>query len=787
MPDYAFTSLSPRDFELLCRDLLQAAWGVRLESFATGPDGGIDLRGGLRRPGDLVVQCKHYAGSGYTALLRDLRKEVTKVRLLRPDRYVVATSLPLTPSNKDEIRALFHPYCVSASDDVLGRDDLNNLLGQRPEVESAHFKLWLTSERTLARIAAAGVVGESEAALARIRRRLQRFVPNESYPVAARLLDEYHAVVISGVPGIGKTTLAELLAVEYVDRHGYELVRISRDVAEVAAARRPGARQLFYFDDFLGATAEVGFDVNADRRLAELLEDVAASKHWRLVLTTREYILQAARRRSEVLSRAPLEKCTVDLAHYTAGMRAEILFNHLYFSDLHRDYARAVVRGRAYRRVVTHPNYNPRVVEHMTTPSNVRDVAPDAYVGAFLRALNDPVVVWRTAFAEQLSEAARHLVLILATLFEPAELGVVRRAFDAFYSMRQTRYRFATHSDDFRRALNDADGSFVRIERVGRDTVVSLRDPSIRDFVESHLAESPDDVCDLIAAAITFDQLMVLWRGRRGEAYSGAVSRPDDFAERLGTLFDSQSERRIRSIFGSVEVLWAEPITPEQRLRMMAGAAAQLRGPTMVRTLGLGVTAVKARVRDGATSLDDMHAVLRTAAAGQLPGEAPSETAAELPLLVRRQVAKQAEELDGLLEFVTAVKLLEEFPMLFDDSDAARIRARFVERLPGLARDLIDDYSKPTQAEELRDTGRELAGVAKSLAVDVQYQLDRIEEAATELGDRAGEDEDDESTISRAAAHRVGERDNAVDELFDRWRPELEATESDRPLRGGAQ
>ena len=67
MADYDFRSLSPHDFELLCRDLLQKHLGVRLESFTTGRDSGIDFR--YRGAGEnLIVQCKHYAESGYDAL-----------------------------------------------------------------------------------------------------------------------------------------------------------------------------------------------------------------------------------------------------------------------------------------------------------------------------------------------------------------------------------------------------------------------------------------------------------------------------------------------------------------------------------------------------------------------------------------------------------------------------------------------------------------------------------------------------------------------------------------------
>jgi hypothetical protein len=42
MADYDFRSLSPHDFELLCRDLLPERLVVTLESFTMGRDSGID-------------------------------------------------------------------------------------------------------------------------------------------------------------------------------------------------------------------------------------------------------------------------------------------------------------------------------------------------------------------------------------------------------------------------------------------------------------------------------------------------------------------------------------------------------------------------------------------------------------------------------------------------------------------------------------------------------------------------------------------------------------------------
>ena len=103
MPNYDFKLLSPHDFEQLSRDLIQARDSITLESFKTGRDQGIDFRCS-RAPDSIIVQCKHYAATGISGLLTDLRKEAVKAHNLNPSRYILATSVGLTPLNKTAIQ-----------------------------------------------------------------------------------------------------------------------------------------------------------------------------------------------------------------------------------------------------------------------------------------------------------------------------------------------------------------------------------------------------------------------------------------------------------------------------------------------------------------------------------------------------------------------------------------------------------------------------------------------------------------------------------------------------------
>jgi len=147
MSEYDFRSLSSSDFQNLCRDLLQEEIGVRLETFAPSLDRGIDA---CHRK--TILQAKHYASSDLAALLRTMeRDELPKIQQLRLARYILATSLSITVPGKEKLVALLAPYCRQP-DDVLGREDLNNLLGRHPSVERRNFKLWLTSTEVLSRV-----------------------------------------------------------------------------------------------------------------------------------------------------------------------------------------------------------------------------------------------------------------------------------------------------------------------------------------------------------------------------------------------------------------------------------------------------------------------------------------------------------------------------------------------------------------------------------------------------------------------------------------------------------
>lgn len=140
---YDFSSLSPKDFESLACDLFGREIDARFESFAEGPDGGIDGRH-VDPQGTTILQAKHYGKSGLSNLKSTMKKERDAIDALSAQRYVLVTSLSLTPKAKDELKSICGPSVLTTGD-ILGQDDLNALLRKYPDIEKAHVRLWQQS------------------------------------------------------------------------------------------------------------------------------------------------------------------------------------------------------------------------------------------------------------------------------------------------------------------------------------------------------------------------------------------------------------------------------------------------------------------------------------------------------------------------------------------------------------------------------------------------------------------------------------------------------------------
>lgn len=332
MSEYTFLNLSPEEFESLSRDLLQRHLKIYLETFKPGKDSGIDLRGYTDKSKITIVQCKRY--TELSDLISVLKKEAVNVNKLNPNRYIITTSVALSPANKKKICTLFGDKLLPH--DIFGRGDLNNIISQHEDIERKHYKLWLASTNILQSILNNRGHVQADIEREHLERIGKIYVMNDAFDEAAKIIKAKKIVVLSGNPGVGKTTLARVLAYEFV-KEDFELVVASTSIQEAYQAYSESKDQVILFDDFLGRNILEGrYPLNEEHVLIKFIEKITRAKNKALILTTREYILNQAKTKYELIKSADIDiaKCVVDVAKYTRYIKAKILYNHLYFANL---------------------------------------------------------------------------------------------------------------------------------------------------------------------------------------------------------------------------------------------------------------------------------------------------------------------------------------------------------------------------------------------------------------------------------------------------------------------
>ncbi|MGA6121642.1 restriction endonuclease [Sphingobacterium anhuiense] len=513
---YNLEVLNDKEFELLSKDLLEKVLQTSLQNFKSGKDGGIDVRYSSNSSfNEIVIQAKAYTKSAYSDLKRVMRKEKENMDSLSPspNRYILTTTFSLSPKQIDEIVSMMNPYIVSPQD-VYGRERIESLISNEHEIEKKYYKLWLTSTNVLETILHNGQRAQSEFYESLILKKASLYVPTKNLHDAIDKLNENKFIIISGEPGVGKTTIAYILICDLLGK-GYELINIDDKISDALnlLSSNPDTKQVFFFDDFLGANInEILNPKNTENKILNFIRHIESSKNKFLILTSRTTILNQANDNYEHFAREKFDKRSkyeLKLNHYTKLDKAKIIYNHLYFNNIPEDFKNNFFINKNYLKIIEHKNYFPRLIEFITNHNNF-DIEYYNTVDEFIfKNLDNPSEIWKMAFERQLEDEDRFLLL---SIFSFAQKSIshsrLEKAFINRYNYEIKQNNITKKVNAFNRSLKKILDSFIiSIKTADGENEYQLLNPSIADFLINYLKDNNDERNRILNSIIYIEQL----------------------------------------------------------------------------------------------------------------------------------------------------------------------------------------------------------------------------------------------------------------------------------------
>lgn len=506
MANYDFSTLNSTDLEELACDLLNADLPsdskISYKTFKDGKDQGIDFLYSTNTCDVAHVgQVKHYYRTGYPGMFSHLKAtEVEKVKKLKPKKYIFVTSVDLSTANTRELKEMFTPF-IKSLNDIYGKKDINRLIDKHEKILENHYKLWLSDTSILRLILNSQLQFRSNDMEEELKKKLRLYVETPIFKQAQESLNNNKFIIISGNPGVGKTTLAEMLAYEYIAKeyrlsYVYDVDEAEREII------RDNSKQIIYFDDFLGSNiVEINNAKGSELRLMALLRRIPKMENKLMIFTTRTYLLNSAILESEKLKQFGIKAKTslFELIEYDKDLRKQLVINHIEDTELSPELKEVLCADEIINFIIESEHFTPRSVEFITSHESLSKI-PSGELKKFVFAnFNKPDLIWEHAYTRQITEDDRLLLNTLISFGNSANLKQLEKAFLKRYEYEVLHNNRTKDMYTFKNALARLEQGFISIINM----TVKLSNHSLEDFLVAYIKKDLDEV-NRIVMSITY-------------------------------------------------------------------------------------------------------------------------------------------------------------------------------------------------------------------------------------------------------------------------------------------
>lgn len=517
----SFETLNDYEFEVLAKDIISRKLGISFYQNPKGRDGGIDLYDNAQSA-QYIVQVKHYAKTSKNRLLSDLKKELNKIEKLEFNNYIIIVSHHLSFFDRSELLQHFSGYILEDSH-ILDGDELKKFLNQDENVDilKNHTKLWLTSPHVFEFLKDKTVDMDTEILLEEITQKKPYMVATEQFTQANEYLKYKNILTLVGNPGVGKTTLSYLLILSLIEQ-GYSVRYASnqsiRDIKEALSLDKE-LKELVFLDDFLGQHYLNLIDKKPSE-LKSLIKWISINKNKKLIMNSRTIILEEAKRKYEDLADVMSNdgnELIINCDQLSYKDKGLILYNHLFHNGLERENFKELLKNGFLNRIISHKNYNPRIIEYCSKEHNIMLNESENYPQFILRTLNNSERIWENEYIDRLTELDRLYLQILYSMTNNGiDIDKLEYSFNSAIRKIDNIDKTLNHFDLVTKRLN---GSMIKIISANKKQIVSVFNPSVNDFLKKKL-KSFQITNNIIKTSIFIDQDIKVIENYDNELYT---------------------------------------------------------------------------------------------------------------------------------------------------------------------------------------------------------------------------------------------------------------------------
>jgi hypothetical protein len=519
---FDLSNLNDYEFEILCKDMMQEQFKIKLYTFSRGIDAGVDICDKEKEP-TVIIQAKHYVNSTYSQLKSSLKAEIPKMQKLKPLKYYVCTSQSLSRKNKQEIVDLFMEYMPDISF-VIDKNDINSFLEneQNKDIVLKNYKLWLCASDVLSLVNNQNVFIDCAELMLDIEEQIKVFVETKAYDEAIKKLEEDNIIIIIGAPGVGKSTISKMILLYYANKEYAVRYVTNNNISDIKRTLTfaPEKKEIVLLDDFLGQHY-LKLNDSQPNELKTLISFVVRSNNKKLILNSRVTILNEATQTflafNELMIKFERNKYLLDLDKMLPKEKAKILYNHLFFNELPQAYFLQVKQDENYLKLIKHKNYNPRIVEYVTRKHNYNNVPFERYFQYIIDKLNNPEDVWKDEFRNRLDTNDR---ILMNTIYSLSDTMIVsetlERAFNKRISKEMSHDTSLNHFNDTVTRLTD---SLIKIVVIKDTRMISVINPSVNEYLYSEITSNTNEQISIIENALYFEQVFRALKSDTTKAY----------------------------------------------------------------------------------------------------------------------------------------------------------------------------------------------------------------------------------------------------------------------------